>query len=80
MTAPNRWPLYSPAAASSRVLPSSVDPVNTFGEVELARRLRRETTMTLQWIAENLHVGAWTNVSNRLRPAPPKGIGVKDKD
>jgi hypothetical protein len=49
-------------------------------KVELARRLRRETTMTLQWIAENLHMGTWTNVSNRLRPSSVPGGCVKDKD
>jgi hypothetical protein len=37
-------------------------------KVELARKLRRETTVTLRWIAENLNMGRWTNVSNHLRP------------
>ena len=32
----------------------------------LARRLREETTVSLKWIAENLHMGTWTHVSNRL--------------
>ena len=36
------------------------------GKVEIARRLRRETTMTLKWIAEHLAMGSWTNVSNLL--------------
>jgi hypothetical protein len=36
-------------------------------KVELARRLRSETTMTLKWIAENLWMGKWTHVSNLLR-------------
>ena len=36
-------------------------------KVEVARRLRRETTMTLQWIAERLHMGKWTHLSNLLR-------------
>ena len=29
-------------------------------------RLRRETTMSLKWIAERLAMGSWTNVSNLL--------------
>jgi hypothetical protein len=35
-------------------------------KVSLARRLRRETTMTLKWIARRLHMGSWTYVSNLL--------------
>ena len=35
-------------------------------KVKIAWRLRQETTMTLQWIARRLHMGAWTNVSNSL--------------
>lgn len=35
-------------------------------KVELAWRLRRETTMTLKWIAQRLKLGAWTHVSNCL--------------
>jgi hypothetical protein len=34
--------------------------------VRIARRLRAETTMTLQWIADRLKMGAWTRVTNRL--------------
>jgi putative transposase len=41
------------------------DPV----KVRIARRLRAETTMTLQWIADRLSMGAWTYVSNLLRAA-----------
>jgi len=37
-------------------------------KVKMARRLRRETTMTLKWIAETLRMGTWTHVSNLLRP------------
>ena len=33
-------------------------------KVKIAARLRRETTMTLQWIAERLCMGTWTNVAN----------------
>jgi putative transposase len=35
-------------------------------KVRIARRLRTETTMTLKWIAAELHMGAWTHVSNLL--------------
>jgi putative transposase len=38
------------------------DPV----KVEIARVLRRETTMTLAWIADRLQMGSWTYVSNLL--------------
>jgi REP element-mobilizing transposase RayT len=37
------------------------------GKVAVARRLRRETTMSLKWIAGRLHMGSWTYVSNLLR-------------
>ena len=36
------------------------------GKVVIARRLRQETTMSLQWIAERLQMGTWTYVSNLL--------------
>lgn len=35
-------------------------------KVALARRLRSETAVSLKWIAENLSMGTWTHVSNRL--------------
>jgi hypothetical protein len=35
-------------------------------KVSLAARLRRETTMSLKWIANELHMGSWTYVSNLL--------------
>ena len=35
-------------------------------KVALARRLRAETAVSLKWIAENLYMGTWTHVSNRL--------------
>ena len=35
-------------------------------KVALARRLREETAVSLKWIAQNLHMGTWTHVSNRL--------------
>lgn len=48
-------------------------------KVELAEQLRRETTMTLSWIAERLFMGTWTHVSNLLRPSLKRKC-VKDKD
>ena len=43
-------------------------------KVRTAGRLRRETTMTLAWIAKRLHMGAWAHVSNLLRTAEkPRG-------
>ena len=38
-------------------------------KVAIAARLRRETTMTLKWIAERLAMGSWNNVSNLLAKA-----------
>jgi len=35
-------------------------------KVQIARRLRSETSVTLKWIAEQLHMGTWTHVANRL--------------
>ena len=35
-------------------------------KVRMALRLREETTMTLKWVADALHMGAWTHVSNLL--------------
>jgi hypothetical protein len=34
-----------------------------------ARRLRAETTVTLQWIAAALAMGTWTHVANQLSHA-----------
>ncbi len=39
-------------------------------KVALARQLRNETTMSLQRIADRLHMGSWTYVSNLVRPVP----------
>jgi REP element-mobilizing transposase RayT len=36
-------------------------------KVAMARRLRQETSMSLKWIAQRLHMGVWTYVSNLLR-------------
>ncbi len=38
----------------------------------LARRLRQETTMTLNWIAERLNLGAAGSLANRLRETERK--------
>jgi putative transposase len=35
-------------------------------KIAVARRLRKETTMTLKWIAERLQMGSWTYVFNLL--------------
>ena len=35
-------------------------------KVRMAVRLRRETTISLKWIAKRLAMGSWTNVSNLL--------------
>jgi hypothetical protein len=42
------------------------------GKVKIAARLRQETVMTLKWIAQRLHMGAWTHVSNCLLKAAKK--------
>jgi len=39
-------------------------------KVLLARRLRQETTLSLKWIAQRLHLGSWTCVSNLLHEQP----------
>jgi len=36
-------------------------------KVALARRLRQETTMTLNWIAQRLNLGAAGSLANLLR-------------
>jgi hypothetical protein len=40
-------------------------------KVRIALRLRRETTMTLEWMAEQLAMGTWANVARRLYEAKP---------
>jgi len=39
-------------------------------KVALARRLRKETTMSLKWIAARLDMGRWTYMSNLLGADP----------
>ncbi len=40
-------------------------------KVRIALRLRRETTMTLKRMAEQLAMGTWANVARRLYQAKP---------
>jgi putative transposase len=35
-------------------------------KIRIAKLLREQTTMTLKWIAERLHMGVWTHLGNRL--------------
>ena len=46
-------------------------------KVQLARRLRAETTMTLAWVAQHLHMGSWGYVSNLLKENV-KSINIED--
>ncbi len=39
-------------------------------KLRVARRLRRETTMSLRWIAQQLGFGSWKYLSNLLAQAP----------
>jgi putative transposase len=48
-------------------------------KVQLAARLRKETTMSLKWIAEHLAMGSWTHVSNLL-VAQRKNESLKSED
>ena len=43
-----------------------VRPTGDKGKVRLARRLRKETSMSRKWIARELKMGSWTYVSNLL--------------
>ncbi len=47
-------------------------------DTSIARRLRGETTMSLNWIAQRLGMGSWTYVSNLLgqKPKRPRGQEV----
>ena len=40
-------------------------------KVRIALRQRRETTMRLKWMAEQLAMGTWANVARRLHEAKP---------
>jgi hypothetical protein len=39
-------------------------------KVELARRLRRETTLGWLWIAQRLRMGHWRSAANAARSKP----------
>ena len=43
-------------------------------KVALARRLRRETTMDLKWIAQELGIGSWKCLSNLLNKVAQPSI------
>jgi hypothetical protein len=38
-------------------------------KIKIARRLRRETVMTLEWIGERLHMDSRHTLANCLKPA-----------
>ena len=40
--------------------------------------LRQQTTMTLKWIAQRLHTGSWTYVSNLLHQNQPHNVNSDD--
>ena len=46
------------------------------GKVSLARRLRCETPMTRQWIADHLHIGSASYISHLLRPPDREDDGA----
>jgi hypothetical protein len=41
-------------------------------KIWIAQRLRAETSVPLKWIAEQLHMGTWTHVANRLQRTKQK--------
>ena len=41
-------------------------------KLRIVRRLRDETSVTLKWIAKELHMGTWTHVANRLHQTKAK--------
>jgi REP element-mobilizing transposase RayT len=48
-------------------------------KVRMAARLRKETTMSLKWVAQHLAMGSWTHVSNLLA-ARKKQESLKSED
>jgi hypothetical protein len=40
----------------------------------MALRLRRESIMTLKWMAQRRHMGSWTQVSTPPIDSPPGGV------
>ncbi len=47
------------------------------GKVRIAKRLRRETTMTLEWIAQRLLMGTKTHLTHLLYWEQREGVGAK---
>ena len=47
-------------------------------KVQLARRLRAETSMTWQWIGEQLHLGNWRRAASRLAKLKPQPDGQNE--
>ena len=41
--------------------------------------LRQQTTMTLKWIAQRLHMGSWTYVSNLLHQNQRYNVNSEDR-
>ena len=52
------------------------DPV----KIKLAVELRKHTTMSLKWIAEKLHMGSWTYVSNLLSVERNQKVSIVGTD
>ena len=48
-------------------------------KIQIARRLRRETTVSLKWIASRLHMGTWNYVANLLSAANGTGTSALRK-
>jgi DNA-binding CsgD family transcriptional regulator len=44
----------------------ALDAQGSQRESEIARRLRKETTISLKWIAARLEMGSWTHAANRI--------------
>ena len=55
---------------AGRIVKEEMERLGWAEEDLRARRLRQETTMSLKWIAERLHMGSWTYVSNLLNEQP----------
>lgn len=47
-------------------------------KLEIARRLRRETTVSLKWVAARLRMGAWTYLANSLYADSPTRTTASD--
>ena len=47
-------------------------------KVETARMLRQQTTMTLKWIAQRLHMSSWTYVFNFLHQDQHPNVNSED--